>query len=84
MNQWNYRLTVQTCDGANVWELRAIYYDAEGNVSAWSADPAVAFGESWQECADDLTRMASVIGDEAYDLDAKRWVDHNRHPLEAA
>jgi hypothetical protein len=79
---WNYRLTVETVDDEEVWALREIYYDDDGNVTLWSQDPVGAVGDSWMECADTLARMAAVIGYPAYDLDARCWVDHKRRPKE--
>jgi hypothetical protein len=78
---WNYRLTVQTVDDTEVWEVREIYYDASGNVASWTKEPVTASGETWLECSDDLSRMSGVIGLPAFDLDTKQWVNHKRKPV---
>jgi hypothetical protein len=83
MSHWNYRLTVQTCDDVSLWEVREIYYADDGSVTSWSKDPITASGESWLECADDLSRMAGVISLPAFDLDAQAWCDRKRRPQEA-
>lgn len=79
---WNYRLTVQSVDDNEAWEVREIYYDADGEVSRWSVDAVAALGDSWTEVADDLSRMVAATGHAAFDLDAKQWVDHKRNPVE--
>lgn len=83
MSDWNYRLTVRTCDDAELWEVREIYYDDEGNVKAWSKDAVAPGGESWQECSKDISRMLYVISLPAYDLDASRWCDRERKEHDA-
>lgn len=77
---WNWRLTVRTCDDETLWELREICYDDQGNVTGWSKDPASAVGSSWMECADELAKMAGVVGFPALDLDTGQWCDHRRRP----
>lgn len=80
---WNYRMTVETCDDEDVWALREVYYDDDGNVTSWSKDPVTPIGTSWREFADELSRMSGVIGQLAFDLDTKAWCDRRRKPREA-
>lgn len=78
MSHWNYRMTVRSCKEEEIWEIREIYYDDNGNVTAWSKDPIAAMGTSWRELADELSRMSSVSGHRAFDLDTKAWCNHKR------
>lgn len=78
---WNYRLTVQTVEGVEVWTVRELHYDDENNVTGWTENAASPYGESWQECAEDLLTMSGVVGLPAYDLDTKTWVDDRRKPI---
>lgn len=84
LTTWNYRLTVQTVDGEDEWAVREIYYDETGTPVNWSASSVAASGSSWLACADELSRMAGVVGLPAWDIDASRWCDRRRESVGAA
>lgn len=81
--KWNFRLTVQTVEGEDVWEIREIYYDTDGTVSNWSLDAVAASGSSWIEWADELAWMFRVVSYPVFDLDTEDWCDRSRKPLAA-
>lgn len=81
MSHWNYRMTVRSCKDEEIWEIREIYYDDDGNATSWSKDPIAAMGTTWRELAEELARMSSVIGDQIFDLDTKAWCDMKRRAV---
>ena len=64
VSHWNYRFCVETVpDGIggteDVWTVREVYYDDEGKVNGFSADPMHAQSESCTGLADELLRMTN-------------------------
>lgn len=72
-HHWNYRMTVQTIYGEEVWEVRELYYNASDEVLGWTAEPVGPSGSTWRELREDMKRMADVVGKPAYDLDERTW-----------
>jgi len=71
---WNYRFCCETVpdglgDTEDVWTVREVYYDDEGKVNGFSADPTWPQGSTWIELADDLGRMNSAMGQVCYRID---------------
>lgn len=83
MGYWNYRLTVRCLDDEEVWEVREIFYDDAGQVTAWSQDPVAPAGLSWYECEEEIAHMAAVTSSPVFDLDTLGWVDRERRPTPA-
>jgi hypothetical protein len=81
MGSWNYRLTVETVDDEQVWSVRELYYDDTGEVVNWTQDAVGPSGESWKECANDLSRMVHAMALPAFDVDAGAWCDRHRRPV---
>lgn len=58
---WNHRIVLERFEFAGVTEetfsMREVYYDEDGGISSWTADPIGAVGDTWIECADTLARM---------------------------
>lgn len=69
---WNYRMTVQTVDGEEVWAVRELYY-RDGAVEMWSQDPDHPQGETQAELHDDMVRYADAVNHPAFDLDTMTW-----------
>lgn len=73
---WNYRVCkerVPTGSGDLTYEwysIREVYYDADGNPVAWTANPVAATGDTPTECADAAARMAGCLALGVLDLDA--------------
>lgn len=78
---WNFRLTVQTLEGEDVWEVREVYYDTDGTVRNWSIYAIAAAGSTWVEWADEQSRMFRLVGYPVFDLDTGGWCDRFRKPL---
>lgn len=53
---WNYRLTKMREGDEDVFAIREVYYDAEGNVNGWTENPVYPQGSSWVEFLNDMTR----------------------------
>jgi len=45
-----------------------VSFNANNSVSSWSTERAVIAGDTWQEAAEDLSQMASTIGQAVLDL----------------
>ncbi len=71
---WNYRLTKEDVysPGAGVetvYSIREVYYDKDGKVDGWTAEPVYPVGETWAEfqksmalySAAALTRKSKVL-----------------------
>lgn len=63
---WNYRITrekVTNLDGteADFFACREVYYDDDGNVTAWSEDPIDFAGDTPGEVIESLLRAASCF-----------------------
>lgn len=71
---WNYRLTRTTVEGEEAWGIREIYYDEAGEVMHWTEDTVAAHGETREELADDMNRMAQALAMPAFDVDTKTWI----------
>lgn len=81
---WNYRMTRELLpDGlgglSDVFAIREVYYDDDGNPTSWSKDPIAAHGETWRDAAEDLTLMGVALGAPILDLtlDPPAFVDHH-------
>lgn len=73
MSHWNYRLTVQTVHGEEVWAIRELYYDKDGKVHMWSEHPDHPQGETLGELRDDIVRYTDALNHPALDLDTMTW-----------
>lgn len=63
---WNYRFVRRQSpnpDGTmeEIFDVREVYYNADGSIQAWSSEPAHASGETKLELADDLSMMFAAI-----------------------
>ena len=54
---WHYRPTVEHTDDGPVYAMREVYYDDEGNVTGWTANPATITGDSLEELAETIILM---------------------------
>ena len=55
---WRYCTTREPRPGGGEsFAIRELYTDRETGAISWSAEPVCPHGDSWQELADDATRM---------------------------
>ena len=54
---WHYRPTVEYTDDGPVYAMREVYYDDEGNVTGWTANPATITGDSLEDLAETIILM---------------------------
>lgn len=58
MSHWNYRLCRAWLDSETaVWSIRDVYYDDEGRIQYWGADPQSPHGETKHELVRDVQMM---------------------------
>lgn len=75
MTTWNYRICRETLgDGSPHMSIREVFYDKDGKVEGWSADPIAPAGETWMEISDELAKMSAAIGHPALDLETRKWL----------
>lgn len=72
MSTWNYRVTMTRGVDEDVYQIREVYYDDDGQPSSWSTDPITPLGESWQELAEDLVKMQRAVSVPALDLTGEK------------
>jgi len=60
---WNYRVIRKEIFGEEHYVIHSVYYDKDGNIQSWSADPSVPMGETLEELKDDLEKMLYGITD---------------------
>lgn len=77
---WRYAITREQHDGENFYTIREVYTGPDGALS-WTTDAIAARGDTWQECANDLSLMTRVLGAPILDLtlDPPAWVDVIEH-----
>jgi hypothetical protein len=59
---WNYRMFHREVNGEDEFTIREAYYDDNGDIHLWSADPSFPSGETKIELMDDLARMLEATG----------------------
>ena len=70
IDHWNYRLARHTEDGEDVYDIREVYYNANGVELLWTDVPAAPHGVSNVELAGDLEEMLEATTRPRFDLDA--------------
>lgn len=76
---WNYRI-VKTREGPagqeqDIYTIREVYYDEDGEIKGWTENPCHPFGETWMECADDHAIMGRAIGMPIVDVTGDKPVE---------
>ena len=73
---WNYRVTheSETVGGESfdTYEIRRVYYTADGHGSIWASDAASPYGETPQELAGNLAAMVEALSRPVFELDVVR------------
>jgi hypothetical protein len=65
---WRYCITREKDEHGEDWfTLREVYTAPDGALS-WTEDAVAAGGDSWRDCADDLSVMGRAIGAPVLDL----------------
>lgn len=57
---WRYAVTLQRTDFEYLYEIHEVYTGPDGTLS-WPDHPAVPFGNTYRELADDLARMQAAL-----------------------
>lgn len=67
---WNYRIVERRQGDVVTLTIHEVYYDADGNVSAWVEEPSAPYGEDdWSSLYADLTLMVGALDKPALDYD---------------
>ena len=64
MTHWNYRVIVR--DGR--FAVHSVYYAKDGRITAFSAEPSVPSGESFEALAADLERFRQALAEAVLDF----------------
>jgi hypothetical protein len=63
---WNYRIVrdVQRVgdEEHESFSIREVYYDDDGKITGWTAEPCCPAGETWVDLVDDYSTMQRAIG----------------------
>lgn len=77
MRHWNYRMTRETGDDPLRYHyaIREVYYNDDGTVSAWTAEPAVFSSSTLEDVAWALRKAQEALDKDVVDLDEinARW-----------
>ena len=71
--RWNHRAMRTVHDNGEVaYSIREVFYDDDGTIEGWTAEPMDPHGETLDELRADLVRMLACLGkpvmDEAEEL----------------
>ena len=69
---WNYRVMQQTKHGWTWCEIHEVYYDDNGVVCGWTADPCWPQGETSDELWDDIKLMREACAKPVLDIN---WLE---------
>ena len=76
---WNYRVVKTSHQVGDEWHdsytIREVYYDDEGNIESWTAEPCYPAGDTWQECGNDHAIMGRAIGAPIVDVTSGKAVE---------
>lgn len=61
MGHWNHRVTRQKTRFGDWYAIREVYYDDQGNVTAWTEGEMAPVGETVEELRADLERMLAAL-----------------------
>ncbi len=63
---WNYRVMVR----AGRYAVYSVYYDDDGSVQSWSAEPMVLNGGSVEDLTEEFERFRRALSEPVLDYDA--------------
>ena len=77
---WNYRICKEViCPDTDyeetLFSLREVYYDSEGNITGYTANPVGLVSESLDGFKDTLSKIQIAINKEVIDLDSLNYKD---------
>jgi hypothetical protein len=79
MTTWNYRIvrTTHQLGGQEhqSFTIREVYYDDDGKITSWTAEPCYPAGDTWMECADDHAVMGRAVGQPVVDVSSGKAVE---------
>ena len=62
---WNHRVVRRTVNYKNIehvyYSIHEVYYDPDGSIYGWVAEPAQPYGETLEELEDDLKLIQSAV-----------------------
>ena len=67
--KWNYRVCKRGKSPVPAYYIHEVYYDDDGNVQLYSADPVTPFGDLPDELYEDLALMWRAFDEIPIDLD---------------
>ena len=74
---WRYCITRTTTPDGYWYEVREVYYNAEGEVEGWTVDEVAPCGDSVNDVRSDLERMTEALHRPILDISADPpvWID---------
>lgn len=58
---WNHRVMRSEYAGESYHTIREVFYDEDGNIEGWTAEPIAPQGETPEELRDELQRMLACL-----------------------
>lgn len=59
--KWNYRVTITRDERGDIYEIREVFYDGGGAMTATTIDPAEPFGETLDELKTNFKMMSRAF-----------------------
>ena len=84
---WNYRVMRRTERDETIFAIHEVYYEKDGAIKAWSADPVHPQGETFGELTEDIAmyqraftkRVLDIRDDGLYEIG---YMGHTRKPVQ--
>lgn len=73
MSHWNYRFVKQLVGDEVLIALHEVYYDDDGQVNGWTAEPCTIRGDTWLEAAEAVTAAGGAISVPYLDVTTDDW-----------
>ena len=73
---WNYRVVREDdTDGTQVWTIREVYYNEDGSIKAWSANPQDPMGTTLRELQENVGMFQRALTMRGLDVTSGQAVE---------